>query len=248
LRRVALHLQLQQYSKNLEKMVEEKTKVITELQYSIVHVLADMVERRDGSTGGHLIRTQNYLEVLLKEVRAQNIYSDILLDDDHLLVQASQLHDVGKMSIPDSVLLKPGKLTEEEFEIMKTHTTLGENAIRYAMGSVQEKRFLEIAASFAGYHHERWDGKGYPRALKGEEIPIEGRLMAIVDVYDALISARPYKKAFTHEKAIEIIINESGTHFDPVLIEVFKNVCDVFAEIVRETENKPKSILQGGKQ
>ncbi|MGL5259379.1 MAG: HD-GYP domain-containing protein [Lachnospiraceae bacterium] len=242
LRRVALQLQLQQYSQNLEKMVEEKTKVISDLQYSIVHVMADMVERRDGSTGGHLIRTQNYLAVLLAEVRAQKIYIDELQKEDDFFIHASQLHDVGKMSIPDSILLKPGKLTPQEFEVMKTHTTLGENAIQYAMGTVQEKQFLEIAASFAGSHHERWDGTGYPRALKGKEIPIEGRLMAIADVYDALISERPYKKPFTHEEAKTIILENSGTHFDPLLVSVFERVSDVFKMIA--VANKDEADMQ----
>ncbi len=238
LKRVQLHLQLQQYSNNLEKMVEEKTKVIADLQYSIVHVLSDMVERRDGSTGGHLIRTQNYMKVLLDEVRKQKIYEEEFLDvDDNLFTHASQLHDVGKMSIPDSILLKPGKLTMDEFVVMKTHTALGEDAIRYAMSSVQEKKFLEIAASFAGAHHERWDGTGYPKGLKEKQIPIEGRLMAIVDVYDALISERPYKKPYTHEDAKEIILSERGTHFDPLLVDVFESVSEIFKRIAQTADN-----------
>ncbi len=249
LKRVALHLQLQQYNQNLEKMVEEKTKVITELQYSIVHVLSDMVERRDGSTGGHLIRTQNYLKVLLDEVRAQKLNAEEMEDvDDNLFMHASQLHDVGKMSIPDSILLKPGKLTAEEFEIMKTHTTLGEDAIRYAMSGVQEKKFLEIAASFAGSHHERWDGTGYPRALHGRDIPIEGRLMAIVDVYDALISERPYKKPLSHEAARDIILSERGTHFDPLLVDIFERMSDVFGKIARLGDKPSQDTLKGGKK
>ncbi len=255
LKRVELHIQLvkqrvelQRYSQNLEKMVEEKTKVISELQYSIVHVLSDMVERRDGSTGGHLIRTQKYLKVLLDAVQEETIYEDELSDlDVDLFTNASQLHDVGKMSIPDGILLKPGKLTNEEFEIMKTHTTLGENAIRYAMSSVQEKKFLELAASFAGSHHERWDGKGYPRALCQRDIPIAGRLMAIVDVYDALISERPYKKPFSHEKAVDIIMSDRGTHFDPLLIDVFEKVTDVFQRIAIANADTPCIMPEGGK-
>lgn len=247
LKRVELHLQLQRYNQHLEKMVEDKTKVISELQYSIVHVLSDMVERRDGSTGRHLIRTRNYLKVLLDEVKQQNLYPDEFNDmDEELFLHASQLHDVGKMSIPDSILLKPSRLTDEEFNVMKTHTVLGEEAIRYAMSSVQEKKFLEIAASFAGSHHERWDGSGYPRGLSKCKIPIEGRLMAIVDVYDALISERPYKRSLPHEKAKAIILEERGTHFDPLLIDVFERVSEVFKKIAEElTDNVPNQALDG---
>lgn len=240
LKRVELHLQLQRYSLNLEKMVAEKTAVISELQYSIVHVLSDMVERRDGSTGGHLIRTQKYLSILLDEVERQNLYADELRGlDNELFIHAAQLHDVGKMSIPDSILLKPGKLSCEEFEVMKTHTILGEAAIREAMASVQEKTFLELAASFAATHHERWDGHGYPRSLAKLDIPFAGRLMAIVDVYDALISERPYKPPFSHEVARDLILEESGTHFDPKLITVFETVSDHFKSIAQEYANPP---------
>lgn len=239
LKRVELHLALVQqkkelynYSQNLEKMVDEKTHVISELQYAIVHVLSDMVERRDGSTGGHLLRTQNYLKVLLEEVLKENVYMDELSDIDiNLFIHASQLHDIGKVSIPDSILLKSGKFTDEEFDIMKTHTTLGENAIRYAMSSVQEKKFLEIAAAFAGTHHEKWNGTGYPNGLAGKDIPIAGRLMAIVDVYDALISKRPYKAPIPHEKSVEIIIKDKGTHFDPIITDIFIKIADVFKHI-----------------
>ena len=248
LKRIELHLQLQQYNNHLEKMVDEKTQVISDLQYSIVHVLSDMVERRDGSTGGHLIRTKNYLKVLLKEVKSQRLYENELRNmEEDLFIHASQLHDVGKMSIPDSILLKPGKLSAEEFEVMKTHTVLGEEAIRYAMSSVQDKKFLEIAASFAGSHHERWDGSGYPRALREKQIPIEGRLMAIVDVYDALISERPYKKSLPHETAKAIILDERGSHFDPLLVDVFERVSGAFQKISQEcTDERPNSLPDGG--
>lgn len=244
-KRIELHLQLQHYSQHLEHMVEEKTKVISELQYSIVHVLSDMVERRDGSTGGHLIRTRNYLKVLLDEVKRADLY-DFRLDSvsADLFIHAAQLHDVGKMSIPDSILLKAGKLSHEEFEVMKTHTTLGEEAICFAMSSVQEKKFLEIAASFAGAHHERWDGSGYPRGLKELEIPIEGRLMAIADVYDALISERPYKRPYPHETARALIMDGRGTHFDPLLTDIFELVSEQFKIIAQENADQiPKASL-----
>ncbi len=239
LKRVELHLalvkqqrELFNYSQNLELMVEEKTKVISELQYAIVHVLADMVEKRDTSTGGHLARTQTYLKMLLEAARDERVYHEDMEEIDvNMYVQASQLHDVGKVSIADSILLKPGKLTMDEFDRMKEHTVIGENAIKYAMGSVSEKRFLEVAAAFAGSHHERWDGTGYPRGLSGLDIPLEGRLMAIVDVYDALISERPYKKSLPHHHAVDIIKSEKGTHFDPYLVDVFTRISDVFERI-----------------
>lgn len=247
-KRVELHLQLQQYSQYLEKMVADKTKVITELQYSIVHVLSDMVERRDGSTGGHLLRTRDYLRVLLAEVQSQGLYHDELKDvDEEQFVQAAQLHDVGKISIPDSILLKKGRLTPPEFDVMKTHTTLGEEAIRYAMSSVQEKKFLEIAASFAGTHHERWDGTGYPRALRERQIPITGRLMAIVDVYDALISERPYKRPLPPDAARDIILDERGTHFDPLLVDVFERVTELFKVIAQKNTDPDSDVLSDGR-
>lgn len=247
LKRVELHLQLQQYSHNLEKMVEEKTKVISELQYAIVRVMSDMVERRDGSTGHHLMRTQSYLRVLLEEVRKQKIYVDELCDmDEDLYLNASQLHDIGKMSIPDRILLKAGKLSEEEFEVMKTHAELGEEAIRCAMAGVQEIKFMEIAASFAGTHHERWDGRGYPRGLQERAIPIEGRLMAIVDVYDALISERPYKPPIPHETAKRMILQECGTHFDPLLIQVFDKVAGVFQSVAHSHQDQYSNVSKHG--
>lgn len=248
LKRVELHLQLQQYSRHLEKMVKEKMKVISALQHSIVQVMSDMVERRDGSTGGHLLRTQNYLKILLTEVKNQNIYHNELWDvEEDLYINASQLHDIGKISIPDSILLKAGKLSPEEFRVMKTHAILGEEAIYSAMSNVQETKFLKIAAAFAGSHHERWDGTGYPRALRGQQIPIEGRLMAIADVYDALISERPYKRPLPHETARRIILDGGGTHFDPLLVTVFDKVSEVFQAIAqRQVDEAPIMLLDGG--
>ncbi len=237
LKRVELHLKLahQQkellnYSTNLEQMVRDKTEVIRELQYAVVHVLSDMVEKRDGSTGGHLLRTRNYIKVLIQKVIEEGIYPDEFgsdIDVD-LYAQASQMHDVGKISIPDSILLKEGRLTPIEFDLMKSHTIIGADAICYAMSDVQDAEFLRVAAEFASTHHERWNGSGYPHGLSGDKIPLNGRLMAIVDVYDALISERPYKQPYPHEEAVQMIINDAGTHFDPKLIEAFKLVSDTF--------------------
>ncbi|MFI3250816.1 MAG: response regulator [Eubacteriales bacterium] len=249
LKRVELHLkmaqqthELQDYSLNLETMVEAKTETILRLQYAIVHVLSDMVERRDGSTGGHLIRTTEYLKVLLTKIKELDIYPQVMADVNvELYAHASQLHDVGKISIPDSILLKDERLNAIEFEYMKTHTTIGEESLRYAMTSLEDATFLEIAVDFVGAHHEKWDGTGYPRGLKGEHIPIAGRMMAIADVYDALISRRPYKAPLSHSEAVRIILEGEGTHFDPTLIRAFREVHAKFEEISNEyNEHHPQ--------
>ncbi len=239
LKRVGLHLklaqqqrELQNYSTNLEGMVREKTQVITQLQYAIVHGLADMVEKRDGSTGGHLVRTRNFLKVLMQKVLDKGVYKDEFQNIDiELYAHASQMHDVGKISIPDSILLKEGRLTDVEFIIMREHTVIGASAIRSAMSNIQDAEFLSVAAEFASSHHEKWNGTGYPNNLAGENIPITGRLMAIVDVYDALISERPYKKPMPHDEAVALIKEESGKHFDPKLVNIFLEVADTFKEI-----------------
>ncbi len=242
LKRVQLHLklakqqkELMRYSNNLEEMVSEKTKDIIELQYAVVYVMADMVERRDGSTGGHLSRTRQFMKELLDEVVDRGMHSELMDGiDNEMYAHACQMHDVGKISIQDGILLKPGKLTADEFEIMKQHAALGADAIINALNSIKDAMFLEVAAEFANTHHEKWDGSGYPHGLKGEDIPITGRLMAIVDVYDALISERPYKKAMTHEEAIDIIAKDSGTHFDPALVDIFLSISDRFKVIAKE--------------
>ncbi len=246
LKRVELHLKLARqqsellnYSNNLKDMVLDKTRDIIELQYSVVYVMADMVERRDGSTGGHLLRTRNFIKLLLNEVVERGFYSNELHGIDHeMYAHASQMHDVGKISIPDSILLKPGRLTPDEFEIMKKHASLGEEAINFALSSIKDATFLEVAAEFASTHHERWDGTGYPNGLKGEDIPLTGRLMAIVDVYDALISKRPYKDAIPHEKAVEMVVEGSGSHFDPTLIDAFMSVEQQFKAIALQNAER----------
>lgn len=253
LKRVELHLkmslqqhEIQHYSENLEAMVQKQTQTIQKLQYAIVHALGDMVERRDGSTGAHLIRTSEYLKVLLRKAREDNIYEGQLNDAPITeYAHASQLHDIGKISIPDVILLKKDKLTDNEYEIMKTHTTLGEIAINEAMKYVEDAPFLRVAANFIGAHHEKWDGSGYPRGLKGEDIPICGRLMAIADIYDALISTRSYKPALSHEETLKIMYDGDGTHFDPVLMQVFREVHEEFKEIsIKYKDKEPKRVTQ----
>ena len=229
IKRIQLHLlfeaqkkELMNYSRNLETEVDKKTKTVFELQNAILKTVSELVECRDNVTGGHIERTQHNLSMLLKFLLKHGVYTEELSSwDINLFVMSSQLHDVGKISIKDNILMKPGKLTEEEFEEMKRHTVYGEDIIKNIEKSTTENAFLQHAEILAGSHHEKWNGEGYPRRLKGNDIPLQGRLMAIVDVYDALTNDRPYKEALTHEEAVEIIKKGVGTHFDPLINEVF---------------------------
>ncbi|MCM1569802.1 MAG: HD-GYP domain-containing protein [Roseburia sp.] len=192
------------------------------MQSGMITFMAEVVENRDDNTGGHIRRTAEYVERIAKELKRQGIYSDILTDrylND--MVVAAPLHDIGKIHIPDAVLNKPGKLTEEEFEIMKTHTTAGEKLLARAKEELGESGYLNTAVEMAAYHHEWWNGKGYPYGISGEEIPLCARIMAVADVFDALTSKRCYKNAMPLEKAYAIIREESGTHFDPAVVEAF---------------------------
>lgn len=228
-KRIEVHLlvesqkkELENYSVNLEQMVEKKTQTVFELQNVVLKTIAELVECRDDVTGSHIERTQKYLKTIVDALMLNETYrKEVSSWDINLFLLSAQLHDVGKIAIKDSILLKPARLTAEEFEEMKKHATFGVKVIKKIEELTSETEFLKYAEVLAGNHHERWDGTGYPLGLKGENIPFQGRLMAIVDVYDALTNERPYKKAFTHEEAVEIIKSESGTHFDPQLIKVF---------------------------
>ena len=227
---------LQDYADNLEVKVREKAAEVFNLQNAVLSTVADLVEFRDKHTGGHIARTKHYLQALIRELVRKNVYTDEISKwDMDFFLPSAQLHDVGKISITDLILNKPGKLTDEEFEIMKTHVPAGVDAIEGIMEKMNEQHaFLDHALLIAGTHHEKWDGSGYPVGLKGLNIPIEGRMMAIADVYDALISVRPYKTAYTHEEACRIIEESAGSHFDPVLVEAFRDIEDEFARIAKE--------------
>jgi len=239
IKRIELHLlvesqktELTQFNNNLLEMVETKTKTVVELQNAIFNTMTKLLDRRDDITGGHIERTQRYMHVLLTTMLESGYYKKESANWDlDLAVQSTQLHDVGKIAIQDSILLKPGKLTDEEFESIKKHTTFGEDVILEIEKNTSEHKFLEYAKVFAACHHERWDGSGYPRGLKGAEIPVLGRAMAIVDVYDALVSDRPYKIGFSHYESVAIIEKGKGKHFDPVIVELFLKVSDQFNQI-----------------
>jgi len=216
---------------DIDKIIRERTSQLNRLQNSILAVLADMVENRDKGTGGHIERTSVYIKIFIDEMKKRGIYTDEMTGwDVDKMISSARMHDLGKISITDIIVNKPGKLTENEFEIMKKHAFEGERIIDEIISRTGEGDFLRNAKLFAGTHHERWDGNGYPRGLKGDEIPLQGRIMAIVDVYDALVSERPYKKAFTDEEAVEIIMQNSGTHFDPKIAELFFEVKDILKE------------------
>ena len=231
---LAHQAELKDYADNLEVKVLEKTREVTNLQNTVIAAVADMVEFRDGCTGGHTSRTRLYLEAMINELKRRNVYQEEISKwNMDIFLSSVQLHDVGKIAITDLILNKPDRLTFEEFEIMKTHVTIGVDAIKKIIGNTKEHEFLRYALLIAGTHHEKWDGTGYPKKLKGVEIPLEGRLMAIVDVYDALISERPYKKAFTHDEANKIIDEGKGKHFDPILVDVYHGVAEEFARIAK---------------
>ena len=235
---VTNQIELKNYADNLEGKVQEKTKEVFDLQNAVLIAMADLVERRDNLTGGHIARTQLYLKALTDELIRGGIYSeDIKKWNMDFFLPSAPLHDVGKIAINDSILNKPGKLTPEEFAIMKTHVMAGVSAIEKIMHNTNKHAFLYHAILIAGTHHEKWDGTGYPMGVRGKSIALEGRLMAIADVYDALISVRPYKEALSHIEACKIIEESSGTHFDPVLVEVFKNVENEFKKIVNDIGN-----------
>ena len=229
LNRVKYHLNIDGLIRTRTDQIRERTDQLMRLQDSIVYTLAEIVEQRDANTGGHIERTTVYIKLLIDAMIKRGIYADELRAwDMNSAVSSTRLHDLGKIAIPDSILNKPDKLTPEEFDIIKTHSLSGEQTIDHMIKRTGGADFLNYARSFAAYHHEKWNGAGYPYRLKGEKIPLQGRIMAIVDVYDALTSERPYKKAFTSDEAIEMIRKDAGVQFDPVIAEVF---CDLKDEL-----------------
>jgi len=232
--RIKTHLEIDDLIRERTAQLQKKTEQLENLQNGIIFGFADLVESRDEGTGGHIDRTSTYIQVLLDALTERGIYADEIAElNRELFISSARLHDLGKIAISDLILNKPGKLTDEEFEIMKTHTTKGEDAIGKIASRTNDVEFLNNARLFAGSHHERWDGRGYPRGLKGTDIPIQGRLMAVVDVYDALVSERPYKKPFAPEEAVKIIMENSGSQFDPLVADVFFEVRGLFEAVIR---------------
>ncbi len=230
--------ELRTQNEMLEEKVLERTLELAQTQDVTIHSLAGLAETRDNETGGHILRTQGYVKALAEQLAKDSPYAGRLdTRTIELFYKTAPLHDIGKVGVPDAILLKPGKLTSEEFDIMKRHAELGYEALvrsEKTFNLVRKPDFLEHARDIALTHHEKWNGKGYPRGLAGEDIPLSGRIMAVADVYDALISKRVYKPAFTHEKAAAIIREESGAHFDPVVVEAFSAIEEEFKRIAAE--------------
>jgi len=247
--RVRNHLELKLYQDHLENLVKERTRRLALTQAVTIESLATLAEYRDPETGGHIKRTQNYVKALAVHLKDHPRYRDELNDDIiELLYLSAPLHDLGKVGVPDHILLKAGKLTDDEFEEMKQHTVYGHDALLITEQKLGEDTFLSYAREIAYTHQEKWDGSGYPSGLKGDEIPLSGRLMALADVYDALISKRVYKPPFPHEKAVQIIVEGRDQHFDPDLVDAFvelqerfRNIALTFADYEEE-----RQMLGGG--
>ena len=239
--RVKTHLdikRMQDFLRNqnsfLEAEIIKRTREITAIQDVTIHAMASLAETRDNETGNHIRRTQNYVRVLAQKLRHHPRFAHFLDDDKiiELLYKSAPLHDIGKVGIPDKILLKPGRFEPEEFEVMKQHPALGRSAIlnaEYELGL--EVPFLKYAKEIAYAHQEKWDGSGYPLGLAGDNIPISARLMAVADVYDALISRRVYKEGMSHEQAVKLIIEGRGSHFDPDVTDAFLELQDDFIAI-----------------
>jgi len=226
---------LRDKAKYLEAEVAKRTREVMAIQDVTIMALASLAETRDSDTGNHIRRTQFYVKILAEKLKDNPRFSQFLTEPNILrLFKSAPLHDIGKVGIPDRILLKPGRFDAGEFEIMKTHTTLGFNAIEFAERTLgTQVEFLTMAKDIALYHQEKWDGSGYPEGLAGDDIPIPARLMALADVYDALISRRVYKEPIPHEEALKIIREGRGHHFDPDVADAFLAAADEFQSVAR---------------
>lgn len=217
---------------DIQSMLIINQEKISSMQEHMISGLASVIESRDLETGKHITRTRAYVKILAEDAIKDGVYQDII--NEHfisLMYTLSPLHDLGKIVIPDNILRKPGKLTEEEYEIMKNHAKAGGEVVKQVLDGVTDEEYLKFASDIAVSHHEWWDGSGYPNGTKGEKIALSARIMAIADVYDALVSERCYKKPIPHEEAVKIIESESGTHFDPKLVDVFLHHQDEFKDV-----------------
>jgi putative two-component system response regulator len=230
---------IRKYEKKVQTLIQDNKVAVGDLQNRMLKTVIELVERRDEVSGGHVERTRKYVEVLLDVLIKNNIYQDVVGSwEKELFLQSTIFYDLGKISVKDDILLKPGKLAEDEYNEMKKHIVMGVKIIDdiktgMAKNSAETSVF-DYAKEVAGFHHEKWDGTGYPYGLKGYNIPLAGRIMAIADVYDALIEQKTYKKSYTPEEAAGIIARGKGIHFDPTLVDLFITVADQFRNISKQ--------------
>ena len=241
-----LYLALTKTSEDIVRHVEnieEQKKSISKMQNALITVLADMVESRDKFTGHHVKNTAAYARLILDELKKSDKYKDIITDEyEDTVINSAPLHDVGKIKISDVILNKNGKLNDEEFAIMQKHTINGQEIIEEAASMVDDSEYLEEAKNLAAYHHEKWNGTGYPYGLSGDDIPLSARVMAVADVFDALVSKRSYKPGFPVEKALSIIRDGAGTHFDPEIADAFLSCEEKVTQIARSNYEKDNPV------
>jgi putative two-component system response regulator len=249
LTRVRNQIELSQSRRDLEYAIAERTEDLwranerlKKREDTTLNLLARITDMRDEDTGGHILRTTGYTRIIVDALRADPEPTpgyELSDEEAQSIIKCAQLHDLGKIAIPDSILLKPAKLTPEEFEVIKKHPVYGEQFFADFKKSDSSDPFLETARQITYSHHEKWNGAGYPLGLSGADIPLPGRIVAVADVYDALVSERPYKKPFSHEKAADIIVSDSGKHFDPHLVDIFVAHQDDFIEVSKLKDENP---------
>ncbi len=233
IRLVRMQNELMRYNRQLEDLVQEKVKDIEESHHATILAMVKLAENRDDNTGRHIDHTRFLCKILAEKLMSNPDYSKYISGRYvENIYNAAPLHDIGKVGIPDNILLKPGRLTDDEWMIMKRHTLIGAETLLAVHSQHIRNIFINMGISIARSHHEKWDGSGYPEGLKGEDIPLSARIMAIVDVYDALRSQRPYKEAFSHEKSMQIIRSGTGTHFDPDIVDAFHLLAEEIKKMV----------------
>ncbi len=225
LSRIRRAIELEGYRKDLQRIVDQQNQKILDMKYQFVVSIANLVDNRNNMMGEHVKRTAQIVKMLALQLQKQGYEQETLTDRDieHLYL-AAPLHDIGKIKISDNILFKPGRLTEEEFDTMKTHTVFGREVLQEMLAGIEDPEFIQMACDVAAYHHEKYNGKGYPEGLAGEDIPLCARIMAVADVYDALKEPRCYKEAFPLEEVYEIMQDDAGSHFDPAIIKAFMEI------------------------
>ena len=232
LARVRNLIELNLYRQDLEHQVQKRIAQLMRTRDNMLETMANMIECRNLESGQHVKRTSLLTELMVRTMQARGMYPEELDNEGGpMIIKAVPTHDIGKIGIPDDILLKPGRLTSDEFEVIQTHAALGSDIVRNMLDDDEDRAFFHHSYDICRHHHERWDGKGYPDHLAGTDIPLSARILAIVDVYDALISPRVYKPAMTHDEAKQIILNGSGTQFDPALVAVFSDLEQEFLRV-----------------